>query len=152
MPLDARDYPPGTPIYTYIDPATGVNTHVDSDKLRQWCADNTAKLEVVLTPVDPNIACTFLDDNVIDLAHLARVKSMKRLDPIIYCVTEIGANGYPNVLLVDGHHRFFLAYLDRRQLIESYILTREQWVPFQIIGLPDLTENQLRAMPTKPRR
>lgn len=150
--LDAKDYKPGCAIYSFVA-EDGTNTHVDSELLRQWCAANKDKLEIMLTPVGGKIAQSFLTDGVIDIKHVERVLQMPHLDPIIYgktgTFTEAGA---PDVLLIDGHHRFFAAWLSRCELLPSYILEPAQWQQFQIEGLPDLTEEQLRAMPTKPRR
>lgn len=151
MPLDGKDYLDGKPhfIYTFIERDTGRNIHVDSELLRQWCAANRSTLEVVLTPVEERIAKTFLTGNVIDVDHVVEVGQMKHLDPIIYGITEIGANGHPDVLLIDGHHRYFLAAVKGEPLIPSYLLKPEQWKPFEIIGLPSQTEDELIATPTK---
>jgi len=147
--LQAKDYPPGSAIYSFVDAVTGENTHVDSEKLRQWCAANRATLEILNTPVDPNIAVSFLDENIIDLVHAGRVSKMKHLDPIIYGKVGTVTHGNPDVLLIDGHHRFFVAYIQGSPLIPAYILEPEQWHQFKIEGLPAVTEEQLRAMPTK---
>jgi len=147
--LQAKDYPTGSAIYSFVDAETGENTHVDSEKLRQWCAANKASLEILLTPVDPQVALGFLEGNVIDLAHVARVQKMPKLDPIIYGKVGTLTNGHPDVLLIDGHHRFFLAYAEGEPFIPAYILEPAQWQEFKIEGLPNMTEEQLRAKPGK---
>lgn len=150
--LNADDYPAGSAIYSYVDPE-GNNIHVDSEKLRQWCAKHKKDMVVLETPVREAIAESFLADNVIDLAHVERVFEMPSLDPIIYGHDgTYNENGFPNVILIDGHHRYFGAYLAKCEFIPAYVLAPEQWHPFRIAGLPDLTEEQLKSMPTKPRR
>jgi hypothetical protein len=126
-----------------------VNIHVDSEKLRQWCAAHRSELECLLTPVNPKIASSFLEDNVIDLDHAKEVLKMPALDPIIYGLSGTFTNGNPDAILIDGHHRYFLAWVTKHEFIPSYLLKPEQWEPFKIDGLPSLTEEQLRAMPTK---
>jgi len=149
--LQAKDYPAGSAIYSYVAP-DGTNTHVDSEKLRVWCAEHSSDLEVLNTPVTAKIAMSFLDGAVIDFRHVERVLALPHLDPIIYGdVGTVGANGGPDVILIDGHHRYFAAFLCKVPFIPAYVLKPAQWHPFRIEGLPDLTEGQLRAMPTKPR-
>jgi hypothetical protein len=148
MPLNGKDYPIGAPIYTFVA-EDGSNTHVDSEKLREWCAANRETLEWFYTPVKPEIAKSFERDNVIDVVHAIRVASMDKLDPIIYGKTgTLGANGGPDVILIDGHHRYYVAWKLGSDMIPGYVLEPEQWREFEIIGLPSLTEEQLRRAPT----
>lgn len=149
--LDGKNYPVGSAVYTFVD-NEGVNTHVDSELLRQWCAAHTSELEVRLTPVASDIARSFLTDNVVDIDHLKRVMRMKTLDPLIYGHTGDFTNGNPDVLLIDGHHRYFCAWLCKVAWMPAYILSPEQWHPFQIEGLPSQTHEQLRRAPVKNRR
>ena len=148
--LSAKDYKPGDAIYTYVDPE-GNNIHIDSEKLRQWCADNASSLEVVATPLNESIALSFLDNNVVDFHHLIEVRGMDKWDPIIYCAdgTYSKVNGGPNVILADGHHRYFCAWTMGAEWVPAYVLEPAQWHPFQIDGLPQVTEEELRRAPTK---
>lgn len=146
MPLDAKDYPPGTHIYSFVG-HDGVNINIDAEKLRLWCAEH--RPEVRLTPVRASIAVDFLDGNVVDLEHVKEVMLLPTLDPIIYGQTGIGDNGLPDVILIDGHHRYFIAWLTREQFIPAYLVPEKIWREFEIIGLPQITEEELRAMPNK---
>jgi hypothetical protein len=145
--LDGRNYPPGTPVFTFVAP-DGANTHVDAEKLREWCTAHRAELEVVDTPVNFKLGLSFLIENVIDLAHAERVMRMEKLDPIIYGVTGTGKNGRPDVILIDGHHRYFCAAVMGCKWIPSFVLAPFAWREFEIIGLPSVSEDQLRRMPT----
>lgn len=147
MALQAKDYPEGAPVYSYVAD-DGVNVHIDSDKLRQWCAEHRFELEVLHTPVDGNVARNYLTENVVDLGHLVRVLAMTRLDPIIYGKWGTLTKGRPDAILIDGHHRYCAAAIRYEAFIPSYVLERAQWEPFQIEGLPNVTQDQLRAQPT----
>lgn len=153
MKLQAKDYPPGSFIYSFVEKDTGKNTHVDSELLRKWCAEHKeelrAKEQIQLTPVTARIAVSFLEGNVIDLGHAAAVGKMETLDPIIYGKTGTITNDAPDVLLIDGHHRYFLAWATKTRFIPAYLLEPDQWRQFEIHGMPDLTEDMLRALPNK---
>lgn len=147
--LDAKDYPDGSAVYSFVD-KDGTNTHIDSEKLRVWCREHRRELEIHLTPVEAHIASSFLTENVIDLPHVFEVAQMPKLDPLIYGHDgTYHTNGGPNVYLIDGHHRYFLAWTMKIPFIPAYLLKPGQWQQFQIIGLPDQTREQLIAAPTK---
>ena len=146
MPLRGEDYAPGTPIYSFVA-RDGKNTHIDSEKLRLWCKENRERLEVVNTPVSEKMANSFVDENVVDIAHVVRVMMMRKLDPVIYCKDGGGTRDRPDVMLVDGHHRYVAAAVHNLRMIPAYVLEPEQWRDFEIIGLPDMTEEELRAAP-----
>lgn len=151
--LDAKDYPPGTPIYSYVagdDEHT--NVHIDSEKLRVWCVEHKAELEWVWIPVEVKQAREWIRDNVVDVSHVMRVMEMKSLDPVILCRIDPPRPKWPQALYVDGHHRYVAAAVLKVKMIPAFILKPEQWQQFQIAGLPDMTQELLRAMPTKPRR
>lgn len=150
MALDAAPYLDGRlhAIYSYVDDA-GVNVHIDAVLLREWCLMHKSELNVELAPVEDYIAKSFLDENVIDIIHAERVYHMPTWDPIIYCMdgTFHPGNGAPNVMLVDGHHRYFVSWLFKQRTVACYVLKPEQWKPFEIIGLPDLSREELIARP-----
>lgn len=148
MPRKASDYSLFDPIYTFVD-KEGNNINVDSEGLREWCAANKASLEVLATPVDRRIARSFLEGNVVDLHHVKEVMRLQALDPIIYGAMGTFTNGNPDVILIDGHHRYFAAAVAGMPFIPSYILQPAQWREWEIIGLPKISEEELRSCPNK---
>lgn len=148
--LDGSKYKSGDPIYTFVAD-DGTNTHIDSKLLREWCLSNKSSLEVFATPVDPKLALRFQDENIISPVRVFELWHRRDLDPVIYCKSGTFTDGRPDVMLVDGHHRYTLAAAKAWPVIPAYILELNQWKPFQIDGLPDLTVDFLRAMPITSR-
>lgn len=152
--LDGSTYPPHYPIYTFVDKA-GVNTHIDSPRLRLWCLANerNPELEQGLAPVDRELANSFLRDNVVSMSRVIELLGKEELDPIILCQdgTFSSSNGGPNVMLVDGHHRLVLAAKLKLPQIPAFMVKLEQWKPFQVTNILDLTEEQLLAAPIQKR-
>lgn len=147
--LDGKNYKPGDPIYTFVA-KDGTNVHVDAEKLRVWCAEHRAELQVLSTPVESEHALKFLSDNALNIDNLMKVSKMASFDPLIYGHDGTYNEGAPNVLLIDGHHRYFVAFARGWKWIDAYVLSPEQWHPFRIAGLDDFTEELLRAIPPKP--
>lgn len=148
--LYAKDYKPGDPIYTYVD-NSGVNIHIDAAKLRIWCLAVEDELPISMTPVDPRTAYKFVTDNIVCKMRVAQLMERTNLDPIIYAKDGNETNGLPNVMLVDGHHRYTAAAVLHTPFIPAFILEPTQWRPFQIAGLPDITKDHLLASPNRPR-
>lgn len=148
MTLHIRDYKPGDAIYTFID-EHGVNTHIDSEKLREWCAQYKDCLDVVDVPIDPKMAKSFLDENAITEAHLMEVAQLSKWDPLIICKFGTYTNGAPDVMLVDGHHRYYLVAAIGGKSAPAYILEPVQWKPFQIEGRVPMTLEELKRTPCK---
>lgn len=146
--LKARDLDPKEPIYTFVD-NDGSNVHIASERLRKWTL--TQKLETFLVPMNFKLAQRFLLDNVADPMRVIQLLAKKQLDPVIFCKTGTTTNGFPDVMLVDGHHRYVLAWKLQMHYIPAYTLEQHQWRPFEIEGCLDLTQEQLTAMPILPR-
>lgn len=145
---------PFEPIYTFVD-HNGVNTHIASKRLREWCLeqDKLGQLERQLIPIDQELARSFFEKNAVLPQRVQALRQTLPVDmidwePIIYCHDgSFGANGGPNVLLVDGHHRYAAAALEGAPFVLGWFLTVQQWEPFQIVGLKDYTEQQLIDQP-----
>lgn len=131
-------------IYTFVDD-NGTNVHIASGKLLQWCLANNP--EVFNTPVEDGIAAGFIRDNSVDLARALALTRKQLETPITYCKSGTFTNGGPDVMLADGHHRYLRAALDGKKEIAAWVLEKEQWEPFKIDGLFDLTQEQLRNEP-----
>ena len=81
---------------------------------------------------------------------LRLAKRRDRLDPVIYCEDGF-TDGIPDVMLVDGHHRYVLAAALKRPAIEAVLVLKEFWKPFQIVGLVDVSAGLLKAIPVHKR-
>lgn len=151
MPFQASDYKPTDAIYSFVAP-DGVNIHIDSRRLREWCLRTGP--EIALVPVATHVALKYMSDNTVNPDRVSELGnewiSTGRLEPIIlghYCDSP-----WSEVLLIDGHHRFVMAALVARiSLIPAFLLRPREWQEFRIFGLPDLTREQLRASPVKTR-
>jgi hypothetical protein len=136
-------------IYSFVAD-DGTNIHINSEGLRLWCIEN--KPEIFWIPLKYELLEEFKRDNVFSMERVVELSKRKHLDPIIMVKDgTIGANGGPNALLVDGHHRYVLACMRKQSHIEGYFLEVEQWKPFQIHWLRDLTAEELRARPITKR-
>lgn len=140
---------PFEPIYSFVERATGQNVHIASTRLRTWCLEHASEIEVLAVPVSRALAKSFLELNAILpqranelLATLP--EDMEQWEPLIYAHDgSFGDNGGPNVMLVDGHHRYYAAAQIGAPFILGWMLTTAQWEPFRITGLHEYTEQQL---------
>jgi hypothetical protein len=142
-------------IYTFVDD-DGTNIHINAEGLRQWCAAN--KPEIFNIPLRPEVAVDMIKNNVISMERVHELAGRKNLDPIIMCKDgTFGDNGGPNIMIVDGHHRYVLICCacafdpKREKIILGYVLEVEQWKPFQIHGLPNVTKEDLIKQPITKR-
>lgn len=151
MPLCASSYPPGSPVYTWIA-NDGTNIHVDSNKLRAMLLNGPRLWEIFLTPVYPDIARGYITDHVVDMSRVQALDDGRKLDPIIFGRFDAGRQpSYPDTLHIDGHHRYVLYALKRFQVIPTYLVPEVEWRKFEVTGLMNLSQDQLRAAPTKQR-
>jgi hypothetical protein len=138
-------------IYTFVAD-NGENIHIDAESLRKWCLRNK-KLEIHLIPIRVDIAKEMVRDNIVSPERLIELSKRTVLDPIIMCKdgTFSKENGGPNTMIVDGHHRFVLCAMAKMPVIPGYFLEVEQWKPFQLYGIPDMTKEQLIKAPITKR-
>ena len=139
-------------IYTFVKP-DGPNVHIDSEGLRQWTLQ--AKPEVVEVPIDREIALGFLRDNVISSRRVMELmQGYTTLTPMIFAKdgTISVANGGPNVMLVDGHHRYACYAAVGLKFAPAHVLERAEWEPFRIEDeWLNTTEAGLKALPVTVR-
>lgn len=147
MPLTRKDFPdPLEAIYTFVA-HDGTNTHVAAKRLRDWCVRTQPERFVV--PVDRALAESFIRDNAVLPARIKQLMAKNGLpdnmlnwEPVIFC-QDGGAEGRPDVMLVDGHHRYVVAAAIKSPNILAWCLTEEQWRPFEIVGLHEYTAQEL---------
>jgi hypothetical protein len=150
MPLTLADFSdPFEPIYTFVERATGANVNIASARLCKWCEG--AGLEIVGVLVDRVLAGSFVRDNIVApkwCEHLlSLVEQGMKFPPVIFAKDGGETDGAPDVMLVDGHHRYFIAAMSGVRFIPSYVLEVEQWRPFEILGLRDTTAEALKRAP-----
>lgn len=156
MTIDGTTLGPWEQIYTFVR-NDGRNIHIHSPRLRSHCLQMNYK--PILAPVDTKLAQSFLRDNIVSPWRIKqlmeKISEDKALEPIILCKTE--AYGHPcdlhtpEVLLVDGHHRYTIAALAKSPVIIAWLLELHQWQPFTVIGIPDYTNEALKAEPIIPK-
>lgn len=137
-------------IYTYISPE-GANTHIDSEGLYSWTQTHASELEIFSVPLDHSLAQRFIRENTVSQQRIWELLSKPTLTPVIFCKDGTFTEGRPDVLLVDGHHRYVLGSICRAEFIPGFVLEEAQWRPFQLEGLPPLTKAELQAIPLSPR-
>jgi len=143
--LSYRDLNPLTEgIYTFVA-KDGSNTNIASNRLHDWCA--TANLEIHAAPVDQKLAQSFLRNNIASLDRCLKLLTKGNLSPIIFCHEGSFTEGRPDVLFVDGHHRYTLCGMMKLPYIPAYMLLPSQWEPFRITDLPDMTQSELLDLP-----
>jgi hypothetical protein len=143
-------FDPFKPIFTFIAD-DGENIHIDTHALHDWCISQQkqGKLEIFDIPLKYDLAASFIPENVISIDRIRELnkKPIASLTPIIMAKDGTLTNNAPNVMLVDGHHRFFLACLRNQLCIPGHLLEVHQWKPFQLHNLPSITKEQLRRSP-----
>jgi len=149
-----KTIPKGTQIYTWINEETGENFHIHTPKLRDWIAkqDLHGKLEILQTRVHEEIAADFMRVNSVSPERIVQLATeamlgKRKLDPIIFCERGTYTNGEPDVMLVDGHHRYMIFAIAKIPMIPCYVLKPRQWMPFRVIDAPDLNIEQLARIP-----
>lgn len=149
MPIDARTMPTGEPLYTFVDPATGENTNIAVARLRKFLM--TVRPEVFDVPLDPALAESFINDNLASLDRAVSLTPAERREPIIFVMDGTYTDGRPDVLLVDGRHRYLRAVLEDDKMIPAYVLTYEQWQPWRVVNYRQVTAQDLINEPIKHR-
>jgi hypothetical protein len=136
-------------IYSFVAD-DGENVHIDSNGLRLWC--EKTKPEVFWIPLRYELINEFIRDNSVSPFRIQELAFRKSFDPIIMVKDgTFGDNGGPNVMLVDGRHRYFIACMAKLEVIPGYMLEVDQWKPFQLHGIPDVTKEELKARPINKR-
>lgn len=142
-------------IYTFVA-EDGTNINIDVDALR--AAIEREKPEVFLVPLSAAEATKMVTadkavslDRVVELAH----RDPATLGPIVFCINADGdltdpANA-PDVMLVDGHHRYVLWATLGLPECPAYVLPREMWQRFVLQGIPAVTQAELAEIPVAKR-
>lgn len=146
--IDGCKFFQGEPVYTFVA-NDGTNTHIHAGRLRAYLQSQNH--EIILAPVRKALAQRFLAENAISMERVAELTARQLAlapdappDPIILCHTPGGQNEY---MLVDGHHRYFIAAFANRAWIHSWLVEPDIWEAFQVINLRDLTQAELNAAP-----
>lgn len=140
--IEYSSMPDKEPIYTFVDKETGETTHIAANRLRLWC--EVTGPEKFWCPMNKELAETFIRDNVVSLERVKQLEGRSEYDPVIMCKTGTFTDGAPDSLMADGHHRY---YIQRdREWFLAWVLEEEQWRPFQILGAPGTTEEELRKL------
>ena len=153
MPIHISDFhDPLEGIYTFVA-RSGENVNIASERLFRWTTQHASTLDVHLVPVKQRLARQFQRDNVVSKARVMELifRFEEGITPLIFAKDGNMTNGAPDVMLVDGHHRYVLCAALGIREAPAYLLEREQWEPFRIIGMEDISEDELRAVPVMRR-
>lgn len=147
--IDGTKLPKLYPIYTFVD-KHGVNTHIDSGRLRRSVLRNPPILQHI--PVEEKLVKQFLETDAVDPQRVRQLlfewlAGTRKFDPVILVQDGGFTNGRPDVLYVDGHHRYLVAHIAKLPSIPAYVLEPSRWKSFEIRGLPPLTHQRLKEMP-----
>lgn len=147
-----EDYGPFDPVYVFVGD-DGEQVMIDSAALFEWT--QTVELEAFACPVDWRVGPQLLAEGAIQPERIWEMLENRAgfLDPVIFLKTGTKTAGSPDVLLCDGHHRYFMAVVAGDLFIDGYVLEPEQWEPYRIHGAPPVTQEQVRQMrPRAPRK
>ena len=126
-------------IFTHVE--GDVQTMIAVGRLMQWI--EKTKPEVFEVEIEPDFAKYCVVRRGIEQHRLDRItKSDLRKYPIIYLQ-------WPNksFMICDGYHRYVRASMLGRKWIRSYVLTEEEWRPFEVdTGNKKVTQDALLTM------
>jgi hypothetical protein len=146
--IDEKTLGPLEPIFTFVS-HDGTNVNIHPGRLREEVLRK--KPEVIMTTVDKDIAYSYVENNCVSLYRVRELATRRTSrEPIIYCEDGF-TDGIPDVMLVDGHHRYVLAATQGLTVIRSVLLLKEFWKPFQIIGTDKISAAFLKAIPVHKR-
>jgi hypothetical protein len=154
MTIDGKTLGPWEQIYTFVS-NTGRNIHIHAPRLREHCL--RMRYKPILAPIDVHLAKSFITDNIVHPLRVGQILENPKLlkEPIILCKTEAYSQPLepeiPQVLLVEGHHRYVAAAMNKRHEILAWLLDLHQWQPFTVTGIPDYTATGLKAEPIIPK-
>lgn len=144
---DGSKYPIGYSVYTYVYDNTGENIHIDVPRLRKWCLRK--RPQKFMVQVDTNLAMEYVENNIVSNDRvkelLGRWRKNEKFDPII--IAKSGRSYGPDTYHVDGHHRYVVYAALEIPFIEGWVLPKESWKKYQIINIPTLSHEELRAQP-----
>jgi hypothetical protein len=140
--IDEKTLGPFEPVFTFVG-FDGKNVSIHSGRLREEVLK--IQPEVVLIPVNKKIAKSYIDNNCVNLTRVLELLEREDLDPVIFCENGF-TDGKPDVMLVDGHHRYVMCALLDTPHIPAVILYQDFWRRFQIVGLQPVTADLLRKV------
>ena len=140
-------------VFTYVG-EDGENIQLATDRAIKWASG--ANLESVYVPVETEMAMKYIKENSVSLTWCNSIlagllkdpESVNRLPPVIYAQHgNDGPNGEPSHFLLDGHHRYVTFAKIGLPAIKAYLLSQEQWRPFQISGMEEVSREALVSAP-----
>ena len=154
MTIDARDMGLFEPLYTFVSDE-GENINIASARLRAWTNDKANGIETVLVPCRHEVAEKFLAEGSVSVEHCVQLARQVcdeglKLWPVLlalYGNVPIEEDLTQDVICVDGHHTTLLFAMSGAKEMPVQFITRAQWEPFRVIGLRDISQSTLRAMP-----
>lgn len=149
--IDVRTMKPMEPVYTFVSDE-GENINIASGRLREWANDKANDIATVTVDCETCVAEKFIAEGSVDFEHagkvFARLLAREPLWPVLFGLSDhdgrIEADGvYGDVLTIDGHHTYLAHVMLGLTKCRAQFILRSQWEPFSVVGLPDITRQQL---------
>lgn len=153
--IDASTLPLGTPIFSHVCD-DGENIHILASALRTSVLKIASHTHIRHVPLDPKLAHDWIATNVVSPQRVSELLRRHRdplhdMEPVLLCEAGTTTNYLPDVLFVDGHHRYVMCAALRVPLVPCFQIPFAFWQPYRIIGLPNITRDELRRRPITQR-
>ena len=122
---------PTEALFTWIDPDTHEQLTFAVDRL----VAAVAALEIVLVPVDQEVAERYRRERGIEQHRLQRMTPDALQQPICLATMPDGTH-----LMIDGHHRYVYAASIQAHSIQAHLIPEETWKECLITDMPHLSE------------
>lgn len=123
--ISILDLNPTEKLFTHIE--KGVQTDLAVDRMIKWAVEHS---ELILVAIQFETANMITERKGLEPHRLHRALTYTHYDPLIWA-------HFPeddSYLLCDGNHRYVAMAYRGIPFAASWILTSEQWKPFQVSG------------------
>lgn len=145
--LDPYSLPPNGISYTYVDKITKEVIQIYVDGLRKHCLQVHLRDRWVNVPVSFATMNKLIDENSVNQKRVKKlireIKHTGKIEPVIFCHDGNFTEGRPDVMLVDGHHRYVAAAMSFAKFIPAWIIPIKEWEPFRIKQVRNITADEL---------
>jgi len=154
--IDVQEMEQFEPLYQFVA-NDGENINIASRRLRAWANEASARgeIETFVAPCEDTMAEKFIRERSVDPRHVAELllRDPRTLWPVLFGIeragewltTRDGAQGFGDVITIDGHHTYVAHCIARCPFVRAHFLRREEWERFRVTGVPSTTAEELHA-------